>query len=46
VLDPGPVQRPALPTVEVFDSASGRLARHVNPVTPRITFVDGGMRAR
>jgi hypothetical protein len=43
---PDPSSGPALPTVEVFDSASGRLARHVNPVTPRITFVDGGTRAR
>jgi len=43
---PDPSSGRALPTVEVFDSASGRVARHVNPLTPRITFVDGGIRAR
>jgi hypothetical protein len=43
---PDPSSGRALPTVEVFDSASGRVARHVNPLTPRITFVDGGLRAR
>jgi hypothetical protein len=43
---PDPSSGRALPTVEVFDSASGRVARHVNPLTPRITFIDGGLRAR
>jgi hypothetical protein len=37
---PDPLSGRALPTVEVFDSASGRVARHVNPLTPRITFID------
>ena len=37
---PDPTSGRALPTVEVFDTASGRVARHVNPLTPRITFID------
>lgn len=43
---PDPSSGRALPTVEVFDTASGRVARHVNPLTPRITFIDGDLRAR
>jgi len=43
---PDPFSGRALPTVEVFDTASGRVARHVNPVTPRITFIDDGVRGR
>jgi hypothetical protein len=43
---PDPFSGRALPTVEVFDTASGRVARHVNPVTPRITFIDDGLRGR
>ena len=43
---PDPFSGRALPTVEVFDTASGRVARHVNPVTPRITFIDDGAHAR
>jgi hypothetical protein len=43
---PDPTSGRALPTVEVFDSASGRVARHVNPLTPRITFIEGNLRAR
>jgi len=43
---PDPTSGRALPTVEVFDTATGRIARHVNPLTPRITFVEGGARAR
>ena len=43
---PDPTSGRALPTVEVFDTASGRVARHVNPLTPRITFIDGDLRAR
>lgn len=31
----------ALPSVEVFDSASGRVARHAIPLTPRISAVEG-----
>lgn len=38
---PDPTSGRALPTVEVFDTASGRVARHVNPLTPRITAVEG-----
>jgi len=38
---PGPTSGRALPTVEVFDTASGRVARHVNPLTPRISAVEG-----
>jgi hypothetical protein len=38
---PGSTSGRALPTVEVFDTASGRVARHVNPLTPRITAVEG-----
>jgi hypothetical protein len=38
---PAPGSGRALPTVEVFDTASGRVARHVNPLTPRITAVEG-----
>jgi hypothetical protein len=33
----------ALPTVEVFEYG-GRVARHVNPLTPRISAVEGGSR--
>ena len=38
---PGLTSGRALPTVEVFDTASGRVARHVNPLTPRISAVEG-----
>jgi len=36
---PDPTSGRALPTVEVFDTQSGRVARHVNPLTPRISIV-------
>lgn len=41
---PDPESGRSLPTVEVYDSASGRVARHVNPLTPRITFIGTGGR--
>jgi len=36
---PDPTSGRALPTVEVFDTHSGRVARHINPLTPRISIV-------
>lgn len=36
---PGPNSGRALPTVEVFDTLSGRIAAHVNPLTPRISII-------
>ncbi|MDQ2734003.1 MAG: hypothetical protein M3Y55_03215 [Pseudomonadota bacterium] len=39
---PAPTSGRSLPTAEVFDSASGRVAAHVNPSTPNITLIGGG----
>ena len=39
---PDPTSGRALPTVEVFDTSSGRVARHVNPLTPRVSILDNG----
>jgi hypothetical protein len=38
---PDPQRGRVLPTVEVFDSATGQTALLVNPVTPRLSFVMG-----
>lgn len=35
-----------LPTVEVFDTLSGKIALHVNPLTPRISMVKVDARGR
>lgn len=43
---PDPTSGRALPTAEVFDTLSGRIALHVNPVTPRISFIEGDARGR
>lgn len=43
---PDPGSGRALPTAEVFDTRSGRILLHVNPVTPRISFIAGGARER
>ncbi len=43
---PDPTSGRALPTVEVFDTQSGRVARHVNPLTPRISIVGNQARDR
>ena len=43
---PDPTSGRALPTAEVFDTLSGRLALHVNPVTPRISFIENDARGR
>ena len=43
---PGPNSGRSLPTAEVFDSRSGRIALHVNPLTPRISLIAGGTRDR
>jgi len=43
---PAPTSGHAVPTAEVFDTLSGRTALHVNPVTPRISFIEGGARGR
>ena len=43
---PDPTSGRALPTVEVFDTFSGKVAQHVNPVTPRISLIANGARGR
>ena len=43
---PDPTSGRALPTVEVFDSGSGKVALHVNPVTPRVSTIANGARSR
>ena len=43
---PDPSSGRALPTVEVFDSFSGKVALHVNPVTPRVSTIANGARGR
>ena len=43
---PGPNSGRGLPTAEVFDSQSGRVALHVNPLTPRISLIGGDLRDR
>jgi hypothetical protein len=43
---PDPTSGRALPTVEVFDTPSGRIVRHVNPLTPRISIVGDHEHAR
>ena len=41
---PDPTSGRALPTVEVFDTVTGRTALHVNPLTPRVSIVSNGGR--
>ena len=41
---PDPTSGRALPTTEVFDTQSGRVALHVNPLTPRISIISNGGR--
>jgi hypothetical protein len=43
---PDPTSGRALPTAEVFDTASGRVALHVNPMTPRVSFIENDARGR
>ncbi len=43
---PDPTSGRALPTTEVYDTQSGRVALHVNPLTPRISFVENEARGR
>jgi len=43
---PDPTSGRALPTAEVFDTMSGRVALHVNPLTPRISLISIGARER
>jgi hypothetical protein len=43
---PDPTSGRALPTVEVIDSASGKVSLHVNPVTPRVSAIANGGRGR
>jgi len=43
---PAPTSGHALPTAEVFDTLSGRTALHVNPVTPRISFIESNAHGR
>ena len=43
---PDPTSGRALPTAEVFDTASGRVALHVNPMTPRVSFIEDNARGR
>ena len=38
---PEPTSGRALPTVEVFETRTGKIERHVNPLTPRISFIVG-----
>jgi hypothetical protein len=42
---PDPERGRMLPTVEVFDNATGQTALLVNPVTPRLSFVTGQVSA-
>jgi hypothetical protein len=43
---PDPTSGRALPTAEVFDTASGKVALHVNPLTPRISLIGNVVRDR
>ena len=43
---PGPNSGRGLPTVEVFDTLSGKTALHVNPLTPRISLIKIDARGR
>jgi hypothetical protein len=43
---PGPNSGRGLPTAEVFDSQSFKVALHVNPLTPRISLIGGAARER
>ena len=43
---PDPTSGRALPTTEVFDTQSGRVTLHVNPLTPRISIVENNSRGR
>jgi hypothetical protein len=43
---PDPNSGRALPTTEVFDTSSGRMALHVNPLTPRISIIENEARGR
>ena len=38
---PDPEHGRLLATAEVFDNATGQTSLHVNPVTPRLSFVEG-----
>ncbi len=42
---PDPTSGRALPTAEVFDTPSGRITLHVNPLTPRISIIKNDARA-
>ncbi len=42
---PDPTSGRALPTAEVFDTSTGRIALHVNPLTPRISIIKNDARA-
>ncbi len=43
---PDPTSGRALPTTEVFDTQSGRIALHVNPLTPRVSIIENNARGR
>ena len=43
---PDPTSGRALPTTEVFDTSSGRVALHVNPLTPRVSIIEDDARRR
>jgi hypothetical protein len=43
---PDPTSGRALPSAEVYDTQSGRVMLHVNPMTPRISIIDNGGRGK
>ncbi len=43
---PDPTSGRALPTTEVYDTQSGRVALHVNPLTPRVSIIENDARGR
>ena len=43
---PDPTSGRALPTTEVYDTQSGRVALHVNPLTPRVSIIENDARSR
>ncbi len=43
---PDPTSGRALPTAEVYDTQSGRVALHVNPLTPRVSIIENEARVR
>ena len=43
---PDPTSSRALPTADVFDTASGMVALHVNPQTPRVSLIYNGEQSR